>query len=126
MKRRHSFASAPWAIVVVPRFWPGKNGVHSVTLLSVRRSLVSVVFAAARMIVSGHVRLHLWDIAYRHVATLGPLLLVQTVAALMGAIALALSRRVIVPLGSTLLMAGTIIGFILADTVGLSGSPSPK
>jgi len=48
------------------------------------------------------------------------------VAALMGAIALALSRRVIVPLGSTLLMAGTIIGFILADTVGLSGSPSPK
>jgi len=86
----------------------------------------SVVFAAARMIVSGHVRLHLWDIAYRHVATLGPLLLVQTVAALMGAIALALSRRVIVPLGSTLLMAGTIIGFILADTVGLSGSPSPK
>ena len=85
-----------------------------------------MVFAAARMIVSGHVRLHLWDIAYRHVATLGPLLLVQTVAALMGAIALALSRRVIVPLGSTLLMAGTIIGFILADTVGLSGSPSPK
>jgi hypothetical protein len=78
-----------------------------------------VVFAAALMIVSGVVHLHLWDIAYRHVHILGPLFLVQAVAALVAAVVLAATRMVAVLVGSALLMLGTIVGFILATTVGI-------
>jgi hypothetical protein len=81
--------------------------------------VVVVLFAAVLMIVSGIVHIHLWDIAYRHVATLGPLFLVQAVAALVGAVVLAATRVVFVLLGSALLMVGTIVGFVLAATVGI-------
>jgi hypothetical protein len=87
--------------------------------------LIAVLLAAALMIVSGLDHLHLWDIAYRHVATLGPLFLVQTVAAFVGALALVATRLVIVMIGSALLMLGTIVGFILAATVGLFGFTLP-
>jgi hypothetical protein len=87
---------------------------------------VAVLFAAALMVVSGLDHLHLWDIAYRHVATLGPLFLVQTVAAFVGAVALVATRLVIVMVGSVLLMLGTIVGFILAATVGLFGFTLPE
>jgi hypothetical protein len=80
-----------------------------------------VVVGALLMATSGVVHIHLWDIAYRHVATLGSLFLVQAVAALLGAVALGATRRLFVVAGSVALMVGTIIGFILADTVGLFG-----
>jgi hypothetical protein len=51
--------------------------------------------------------------------------LVQTVAAFVGALALVATRLVIVMIGSALLMLGTIVGFILADTVGLFGFTLP-
>jgi hypothetical protein len=88
--------------------------------------MVVVLFAAALMVVSAFVHLHLWDIAYRHVATLGPLFLVQAVAALVGAVVLAVTRLVIVMVGSVLLMLGTVGGFVLADTVGLFGFKLPE
>lgn len=88
--------------------------------------VVAVLFAAALTGVSGLDHLHLWDIAYRHVATLGPLFLVQTVAAFVGAVALVATRLVIVMVGSVLLMLGTIVGFILAATVGLFGFTLPE
>jgi hypothetical protein len=88
--------------------------------------VVALLLAAVLMVVSGLDHLHLWDIAYRHVATLGPLFLVQTVAAFVGALALAATRLVIVMIGSALLMLGTIVGFILADTVGLFGFTLPS
>jgi hypothetical protein len=73
------------------------------------------------MLVSGFVHVHLWDIAYRHVATLGPLFLVQAIAALVLAVLLALTRRGAVVVAALGLMAGTIVGFILVLTVGLFG-----
>jgi hypothetical protein len=88
--------------------------------------VVAVVVAAACMVVSGLVHLHLWDIAYRHVATLGPLFLVQTIAAFVGAAALAVTRLVIVMLGSVVLMIGTMVGFVLADTIGIFGFKLPE
>jgi hypothetical protein len=88
--------------------------------------LVAVVLAAALMVVSGLDHLHLWDIAYRHVATLGPLFLVQTIACFVGAVVLVATRLVIVMVGSVLLMLGTIVGFILAATVGLFGFTLPN
>jgi hypothetical protein len=76
---------------------------------------------AGLLIASGAIHLHLWDIAYRHVKTLDVLFLVQVIAAWLGAVALLATRRLIVVAASLLLMAGTIVGFILARTVGIFG-----
>lgn len=76
---------------------------------------------AVLVLVSGIEHLHLWDIAYRHVATLGPLFIVQGVVSIVVAVALAVGRRMFLVLGSLALMVGTIVGFILVLTTGLFG-----
>jgi hypothetical protein len=76
---------------------------------------------AGLLIASGLIHLHLWDIAYRHVKTLDQLFLVQVAAALVLALALLVTRHVLVALASLLLMAGTIVGFLLARSVGIFG-----
>jgi hypothetical protein len=88
-------------------------------------ALGAVVAAAILMICSGLIHIHLWDIAYRHVATLGPLFLVQAIAALAFAVVLAVVRVVVVALASMVLMLGTVVGFIMADTVGIFGFTLP-
>jgi hypothetical protein len=77
--------------------------------------------AAVLMVASGLIHLHLWDIAYRHIATLGPLFLVQAVAAIVLAVAVAGTRQGLFLVAALGLMAGTIGGFILVTTVGLFG-----
>jgi hypothetical protein len=76
---------------------------------------------AGLLVASGLIHLHLWDIAYRHVKTLDVLFLVQVIAALLAAVALLATRWLIVVAGSLALLAGTIVGFILARTVGIFG-----
>ncbi len=76
---------------------------------------------AGLMIASGLIHLHLWDIAYRHVKTLDQLFLVQVAAALVLAVALLATRHLLVVAASLLLMAGTIVGFLLARSVGIFG-----
>ena len=88
-------------------------------------ALGAVVAAAILMICSGLVHIHLWDIAYRHVATLGPLFIVQAIAALVFAVVLVVARVVVVALACIVLMLGTVVGFILADTVGIFGFTLP-
>jgi hypothetical protein len=76
---------------------------------------------AGLLIASGAIHLHLWDIAYRHVKTLDQLFLVQVAACLVLAIALLVTRHVLVVAAAWLLMAGTIVGFLLARSVGIFG-----
>jgi hypothetical protein len=76
---------------------------------------------AGLLIASGLIHLHLWDIAYRHVKTLDVLFLVQVVACLLAAAALLATRWLVVVAGAAALMAGTIVGFVLARTVGIFG-----
>jgi hypothetical protein len=76
---------------------------------------------AALLVTSGLIHLHLWDIAYRHVATLDVLFLVQVVLCLATAAALLITRHLLVVLGAMALMAGTLVGFLLARTVGIFG-----
>jgi len=76
---------------------------------------------AGLLVASGLIHLHLWDIAYRHVKTLDVLFLVQVAACLVAAVALLAFRRLIVVLGAAALMAGTMVGFVLARTVGIFG-----
>jgi hypothetical protein len=76
---------------------------------------------AGLLVTSGLIHLHLWDIAYRHVKTLDVLFLVQVAACLLAALVLLVTRHLLVVLGALALMAGTIVGFILARTVGIFG-----
>jgi hypothetical protein len=76
---------------------------------------------AGLLVASGLIHLHLWDIAYRHVKTLDVLFLVQVAACLLAAVALLATRWLLVVAGAAVLMAGTIVGFVLARTVGIFG-----
>lgn len=76
---------------------------------------------AGLIVVSGAIHLHLWLTAYRNVGILHVLFLVQVVLCLLAALTLLLTRNVLVVLGSALLMAGTMVGFLLARTVGIFG-----
>jgi hypothetical protein len=76
---------------------------------------------AGLLVASGLIHLHLWDIAYRHVKTLDTLFLVQVVLCLLAAVALLALRRFAVVLAAAALMAGTIVGFVLARSVGIFG-----
>jgi hypothetical protein len=76
---------------------------------------------AGLLVASGLIHLHLWDIAYRHVKTLDVLFLVQVAACLLLALALLVTRHLLAVAAAWLLMAGTIVGFILARTVGIFG-----
>ena len=76
---------------------------------------------AGLLVTSGLIHLHLWDIAYRHVKTLDVLFLVQVVLCLLAALTLLVTRRLLVVLGAAALMAGTIVGFLLARSVGIFG-----
>ena len=58
--------------------------------------LTLMVLTALAVAASGAIHLYLWDIAYRHVATLGPLFLVQAFSAFLVAVALIGVRRVFV------------------------------
>lgn len=84
-------------------------------------SRVLLWLASVLLIVSGAVHLHLWDIAYRHVATLGPLFLVQGAATIVVAVGLAVLRTGVLILAGLGLVVGTLIGFILVLNVGLFG-----
>jgi hypothetical protein len=80
-----------------------------------------VILAALLVVSSGAIHFYLWDIAYRHVATLGPLFLVQGISAVIVAVALVLLRWGVVVVAALGLMVGTLIGFVLVLTTGLFG-----
>ena len=82
---------------------------------------VLLVIDAALLIASGAIHLHLWDIAYRHVKTLDVLFLVQVALCLLAALILLVTRHLLVVLGAAALMAGTIVGFLLARSIGIFG-----
>jgi hypothetical protein len=83
--------------------------------------VVLMVVAALLVASSGAIHLYLWDIAYRHVDTLGPLFLLQFVSAVIVALALIVVRRGFVLAAALGLMVGTLVGFALVITTGLFG-----
>jgi hypothetical protein len=82
---------------------------------------VLMILAALLVVSSGAIHFYLWDIAYRHVATLGPLFLLQGISAVIVALALVLLRWGVVIVAALGLMVGTLIGFVLVITTGLFG-----
>jgi len=76
---------------------------------------------AGLLVASGAIHAHLWDIAYQHVKVLNVLFLVQAAAALVAAVAVLVTRHLLAVIAAALLLAGTIVGFILVRTTGLFG-----
>jgi hypothetical protein len=77
--------------------------------------------AAVLMVISGYIHLHLWDVAYRSIPTIGPLFVAQGVAAFVLAIGAAAIRRVWTALVGAGTMIATVAGFLLSVNYGLFG-----
>jgi hypothetical protein len=99
----------------------GNHRLHQAASRSSGLLWLLYVCDAGLLVASGLIHLHLWDIAYRHVRVLDVLFLVQAAAAVIAAILLLATRALLIVLGSLLLMAGTIVGFVLARTAGIFG-----
>ena len=80
---------------------------------------------AVALVVSGLVYLHLWDVAYRHVDTLGPLFVVQGIAAIALAVVLVVWPRPLVALAGVVLALGTMAGYVKALNGGVFGFTLP-
>lgn len=81
----------------------------------------AAVVGAALVEASAAIHLHLWAAGYRDVATIGPLFLVQGIVGVaLGLAVIGLRRWALVATGAAYMVA-SIVGFLLADTVGLFG-----
>jgi hypothetical protein len=80
---------------------------------------VVLVVAAALLVSSAALHLHLWLAGYRAIPTVGPLFLVQGIATPVAAVLVLLTRCLVAVAVALATMAGTVAGFLLADTVGL-------
>src|ERR1700728_2930795 len=90
---------------------------------SMHRWVVNVAtwLGAALMVGSGYIHLHLWDVGYRHIATIGPLFVVQGVASMLFALGAAVIRRVWTGLIGAGTMVATLVGFLISVNHGLFG-----
>jgi hypothetical protein len=70
---------------------------------------------------SAVVHLHLWSDGYRHIPTIGPLFLAQGVVGLGLALALVVTRRLIVVAVGIVYMLASIGGLVVSDVHGLFG-----
>jgi hypothetical protein len=83
------------------------------------------LIGAALLVTSASVHIYYYNLIYKNIATIGNLFLVQIIASFILALALVLTRHVLVVLASAGLMAGTIIGFILVRAGTLFGFHLP-
>jgi hypothetical protein len=73
------------------------------------------------MVASAVIHLHLWAGGYRHIPTIGPLFLLQGVAGVLLAVAVAVTRRPVAALAGAAFVASTIGGLVLSVEIGLFG-----
>jgi hypothetical protein len=83
------------------------------------------VIGAALLVTSASIHIYYYNLIYKDVKTIGTLFLVQIVASFILALALVVTRHVLVVLASAGLMAGTVIGFIWVRAGTLFGFHLP-
>jgi hypothetical protein len=83
-----------------------------------------LIVDAALLATSGAIHLNLGP-DYKHVHILGPLFLLQVIAAFVIALAVLVTRHVLAVAAGLALVLGTILGFILVITTGLFGFKLP-
>lgn len=97
--------------------WWSPAGANSVGLRWV--ATTTALGGAGLVAATAAIHLHLWAAGYRQIATIGPLFLLQGVAGIPLAVAVAVTRRLALLAAGAGYMAGSALGLILADTVGL-------
>jgi hypothetical protein len=82
----------------------------------------SAMFIGAILVVwSAAIHLHLWMIGYRHIPSIGPLFLLQSIVGFVIAAAVAGTRRIVPALVGIALLASSVGGLFLSAWVGLFG-----
>jgi hypothetical protein len=83
---------------------------------------VSFVVGGVLLIWSGYIHFHLWQkLGYRHIPTIGPLFLLQSIAGLLTGVLLIAVRRVWIALAGAGFAASTMVGFFISVEHGLFG-----
>ena len=92
-------------------------------LSSPARWAVSILaLAGAALIVwSSVIHLQLWSDGYRTISVIGPLFLIQGIAGIALALAVAVFRRAALLAAGAFLLAGTAVGLLLSAGIGLFG-----
>ena len=80
-----------------------------------------LIAGAALILVSAIIHLHLWASGYKNIHTIGPLFLVQGVAGIVMAIAVALIRRVFIAVLGAFYAGGTLVGLLVSVHFSLFG-----
>ena len=98
------------------------RGPASLTSPAARWAVNLLAVAGAGLLVwSGVLHLQLWSEGYRTISVIGPLFLVQGIASIALAVALAAFRRLAVLAAGAALAAGTAAGLLLSAGIGLFG-----
>jgi hypothetical protein len=79
------------------------------------------VAGAALLAWSGVIHLQLWSDGYRGISVIGPLFLIQGIASIGLAVALAVFRRLVLLAAGAVLAAATAAGLLLSAGIGLFG-----
>jgi hypothetical protein len=98
------------------------NGPKQIGRVAGLVATVALALGGLLLVWSGYIHFHLWDSeGYRHVATIGPLFLLQSIAGLiLGALILAI-RRVWAALLGLGFALSTVAGFLISVECGLFG-----
>jgi hypothetical protein len=98
------------------------RGPASLTSPAARWAVTLLAVAGAGLLVwSGVLHLQLWSEGYRSISVIGPLFLVQGIASIAVAVALAAFRRLVLLAAGAVLAVGTAAGLLLSASVGLFG-----
>ena len=79
------------------------------------------VAGAALLVWSGVIHLQLWSDGYRGIPVIGPLFLIQGIASIVLAVAVATFRRLVLLAAGAVLAAATAVGLLLSASIGLFG-----
>jgi hypothetical protein len=88
-----------------------------------QRTLTSAAMVTGALLTAATalIHLHLWTTGYRHIATIGPLFLLQAVAGFVLAVGLAVWHRWLVAAAGALFLLGTAAGLVVSTRYGLFG-----
>jgi hypothetical protein len=113
---------------------PGRPGlvawVRSTLVLGVPRSspdwyrafvIVTMVLGAATIVATGAIHLHLWNIGYKNIASIGNLFLAQSISGFVLGPLIILVRRMFMVLAGAAFLAASVGGLVLSATVGFLG-----
>jgi hypothetical protein len=84
-------------------------------------AIATMVLGAATIVATGAIHMHLWNIGYKNIPSIGNLFLAQSISGFVLGPVIVLFRRMFVVLAGAMYMAASIGGLVLSATVGFLG-----